>query len=553
MDTSIMGKGMIDVVFELGHLLNSPLDQGLVMQKAVEMLGRFLRADGSTLFIIEETRDGMEFNLAAHFGDPMPKKIDLKSILRESLPYQALVSKKSILIHEALDHPLVSRELNEITGARSLMAVPMMVKGKPVGAISVYSKLPGAFSEYDLHLLETLAVQMATALVNVKLFEYIEQLILTDGLTGLYDHNYFLRSLEVDIHEARKKGKEISLVLIDIDDFKYYNELFGHNTGDLILKQVAGILLKEARAQDLVARYGGDEFVIILKNAAKNEACRIAEEIRSQLEKNLFMVPHSKRVCKITASLGVATFPEDAESAKQLIDSADRALYRIKRSSQNRIQQYFSEFTDLEQEFSEAEKALFDTICILIEILDNRDKYTWEHSRQVGLYAMAIAREMGLPPQQVRSMRLAGYLHDIGKIHVNPAALNKGGRLTPLEYHQVKVHPVVGANLLSPIEGFKYFIPFIKHHHEWFNGTGYPSCLSGEDIPLGARILAVADGFDAMTSNRPYRRAMAASRAVEELIREKGRQYDPEVVNAFLRYLEKDGILPGNYSKFLIS
>jgi putative nucleotidyltransferase with HDIG domain len=201
---------------------------------------------------------------------------------------------------------------------------------------------------------------------------------------------------------------------------------------------------------------------------------------------------------------------------------------------------YFSDFADLEKEFTASEKAFFDTIKILIQLLDSKDRYTWEHSRQVAYYAVQLAESLGLSEEEKYWLRLTGYLHDIGKIHISSEIMNKKGRLNPDEFSVVMLHPIVGANLLAPIKGFKRMIPIIYHHHEWFDGSGYPDGLSGYDIPKGARILAVIDGFDAMTSNRPYRKAQAIEWALDELVHQKGTQYDPQLVDAFVKLIRRD-------------
>jgi len=215
-------------------------------------------------------------------------------------------------------------------------------------------------------------------------------------------------------------------------------------------------------------------------------------------------------------------------------------MYRVKRQVKNKSQLYFSSFAELEKEFTASEKAFFDTIKVLLQILDSKDRYTWEHSRQVASYAVQLAEELGLPVEEKYWLRLTGYLHDIGKIHVSSEILNKKGRLNSEELSVIRLHPVVGANLLAPIKGFKKIVPIIYHHHEWFDGSGYPSGLSGHDIPKGARILTVVDGFDAMTSNRPYRKAQSIEWALNELQRMKGRQYDPEIVDVFVDMIRRD-------------
>ncbi|PKM80291.1 MAG: hypothetical protein CVU89_14460 [Firmicutes bacterium HGW-Firmicutes-14] len=525
----------LSTVHQLGNLLNSSLDLKFVMNKTVEMVGQIYQADGCALFIYDARDDS--FQLSGLYDENIPPKdIDWK----ETLPYVALREEKPLIVNNVKGNPAVSENVNRITGARSIIAAPIIVRGEKVGAISAYSRENDFFNSNDLEFLQTLANQVGTAIANARLFQQTQMLACTDGLTGLYDHNYFLKSLSRMIDAASKKKQNLSLIMVDLDDFKYCNDRYGHTVGDAILRETAEIMKKSVRNDDVIARYGGDEFAVILNNAPKERAYKIAERIRKGICMASFEDPESEATFGITASIGIATFPEDASTAKHLINRADKAMYRIKRHVKNKTQTYLSDFTELEKEFTASEKAFFDTLKILVQILDSKDRYTWEHSRQVAWYSVRLAEEMGLSEQEKYLLRLTGYLHDIGKIHVSSEILNKKGILSTAEFAAIKLHPVVGANLLAPIKGFKKILPIVYHHHEWFNGSGYPDGLKGHNIPKGARILTVADGFDAMTSNRPYRKAKTAEWAVEELISRKGIQYDPEIVDIFTAMILRD-------------
>jgi diguanylate cyclase (GGDEF)-like protein/putative nucleotidyltransferase with HDIG domain len=520
----------LEAVHQLGNLLNSSLKLDFIIPKAVQMVGEMFRADGCGLFLYDEaTNDFFVSGLYGHQIIPRGIKIE------NTLPFYAIKEGRKLLINNIRNNPYVSRELNKVTRAKSLMAVPIIIKDKRIGAISVYSKIKNFYNEKDLEFLDTLANQIGISVMNADLFERTELLACTDGLTGVYDHNYFLKALDRYIEKARKRNQNFSLVMIDLDDFKFYNDKFGHVLGDEILKNTAGILIDSVRNDDIISRYGGDEFAVILNGAKKDRAYQIAERIRKRISQMVYQDPESKHSFSITASIGISTFPDDAVGAKQLVDKADKAMYRVKRNVKNKTEHYLSEFSNLEKEFTASEKAFFDTIKLLINLLDARDRYTWEHCRQVASFAVEIAKEMKLPERDQEYIRLTGYLHDIGKIHVQPDVLNKPTSLSDDETSVVRLHPIVGANLLAPIRGFKKIIPLIYHHHEWYNGGGYPDGLAGENIPLAARVLAVADGFDAMTSNRPYRKAQTVAWAIEEIKKQRGVQYDPAVVDAFIR------------------
>ena len=537
-DTAIRNQVLyeeLSAVYDMSNLLNASLDLHFVMNKAVEMVGRFFQEAGCGLFIYEQKTESFQM-VGLYNQKELPKNIDWKT----TLPYYALMREEPVIVNEIKGNQMVSSELNKYTQAKSIIAAPIIIKGEKIGVISVYSRQAHCFSQNDLEFLQTLSNQIGSAIINARLFEKTQKLAYSDGLTGLYDHNHFLKVLDRQLATAAAKKHPISLVMVDLDDFKYCNDKYGHTVGDIILKETAEILKGNVRNDDIIARYGGDEFVIILVNAAKERAFKIAERIRCKIAQAAFDDPESDNSFGITASIGIATFPDDAATAKNLIDSADKAMYRVKRKVKNKSLLYFSDFAELEKEFSASEKAFFDTIKILVQILDTKDRYTWEHSRQVADYAVQLADTMGLSKDEKYWLRLTGYLHDIGKIHVSSEIVNKKGRLDNDEFAVIKLHPIVGANLLSPIKGFKKMVPIIYHHHEWFDGSGYPDGLSGCDIPKGARILAIVDGFDAMTSNRPYRKAQTVEWALEELTRKKGNQYDPEIVDAFINMIEQE-------------
>lgn len=524
----------LSMVHELGNLLNSSLKLGFVINKAVQMVAELMKADGCIMFLYDEDSDIIK--TVSHFGfGEFSENIDLK----ETLPYYALKKKKKLLVNEGSRPSHVDECIFDELGARSAIISPIVVKKQKVGVIAVYSKEKEIYVNKDLEFLETLANQIGIAVVNADLYERTELLACTDGLTGLFDHNYFLKALNKLLSKAKAKEQPLSLIMVDLDDFKFYNDKYGHTVGDTILQTTAKILIENVRSEDVISRYGGDEFAVILVNTGEKKAAKISERIATSLAHEPFSDPESKNVFYITASLGVATFNASDITGKELIDLADKAMYQMKRNNKAKTESYLTEFEELESQLSASEKALLDTIKILIQVLDSRDRYTWEHCRQVARYAIRIASKMGLSKEAISKIKLAAYLHDMGKIHVSPEVLNKRGWLDSEEMDLVKLHPVVGANLIAPIKGFGEVREIIYYHHEWFNGQGYPQGLKGKQIPLGARILAAADGFDAMTSNRPYRKAKSYNWALRDLKNQSGTQYDPQVVKAFLEVLKE--------------
>jgi putative nucleotidyltransferase with HDIG domain len=241
----------------------------------------------------------------------------------------------------------------------------------------------------------------------------------------------------------------------------------------------------------------------------------------------------------LTVSVGVATYPDHAKNKEELIKLADEALYKAKHFSRNKVELYFSVLDELKSDLNQSEAELINSIKMLVRIVNAKDKYTYGHSERVGKYAVAIAEKMRLPEDDIKTIKIGAFLHDIGKIEVSRAILMKRGGLTDEEFELVKKHPHWGAEMVKTVDALQPVIPLLKYHHERYDGKGYPKGLKGERIPLHARIMAVADSFDAMTSNRPYGNRKNVKEAVEEMKRCSGTQFDPEIVDVFSQILEE--------------
>jgi HD-GYP domain-containing protein (c-di-GMP phosphodiesterase class II) len=240
---------------------------------------------------------------------------------------------------------------------------------------------------------------------------------------------------------------------------------------------------------------------------------------------------------KITVSIGVASYPENAKTKEELVRLADEALYKAKSCSRNKVELYFSVLDELKQDLDQSEAELVNSTKMLIRIINAKDKYTFGHSERVGRYAVWIAEKIGLPIDEIKTIKIGAFLHDIGKIEIGSEVLNKRGRLTEAEFAVIQNHPVWGAGIIKAVDCLNHTIPLILYHHEKFDGSGYPAGIRGAHIPLPARILAVADSFDAMTSNRPYGERKTITEAVEELKKGAGMQFDPAIVDTFLQVL----------------
>jgi diguanylate cyclase (GGDEF)-like protein/putative nucleotidyltransferase with HDIG domain len=353
------------------------------------------------------------------------------------------------------------------------------------------------------------------------------RLALTDPLTGLGNHRHFHERLERELRHAHERRLPLTLCLVDVDDFKRINDRFGHPAGDRVLERIATRLRQTGEA----FRLGGDEFALLLpgydEHAALTAAASVVERISAlQLD----------QIGCVTVSAGVATSPAHAGERDELIRLADSALYWAKEYGKNRVRGYrpdVIELAELKRLASGPDRAArFRAAASLARAVDARDAYTGSHSQRVAELAARTARRLGLPDEDVELTRLAASLHDLGKLAIPEEILRKPGPLTEPERMVLERHPQIGFRMLESL-GVDPVADWVLHHHERWDGTGYPDRLPGARIPLGARIIFVADAYDAMTSERVYRRRVASEQAIAELQRCAGSQFDPDVVDAF--------------------
>lgn len=361
-----------------------------------------------------------------------------------------------------------------------------------------------------------------------------------DELTGVYNHRYFQNILSEYIEDASKNNKVICLLFIDIDHFKFYNDLYGHSAGDVVLNGIGDILKKNVREKDIVARYGGEEFAAILPDLLEEQAVKIGNRLRDAVENTYFEGEENQPNGKLTISIGVSSYPLKAKTKKELINTADDALYRAKFFNKNRVESYYSILEELKSDIDDQHIDLISSIKTLISVINAKDRYTYAHTDRVVIYCELMAKHLGLDDNKVKMLRYGAYLHDIGKIQISKDILIKRTKLTDEEWDILKGHPANGVDIIKPVASLKDVCPIILHHHERYDGTGYPDGLKEDEIPYLVRILSVVDSFDAMTSNRPYSQRRTYDDAVQELKNCSGTQFDPEIVDEFIKMLDKN-------------
>src|SRR5687768_2098049 len=368
-----------------------------------------------------------------------------------------------------------------------------------------------------------------------QLVNRLSEAALTDTLTGLKNRLALDRELQTEVERALRSGEPLSVVIGDLDYFKSVNDRLGHRAGDEALVRAGQVLLRYRRAADSIARTGGEEFTILLPGATEHEAYLVSERMRGAVERDFRGDP-----AVLTFSFGVATYPDHGRSADSVLEAADQALYAAKALGRNRCVIFNPEISAIfaPEAGRGADEVQLATLVSLAEALDLRDTGTADHSWTVGRYCGLIAEELGMAPDRVKRIEVAGILHDIGKIGLPDAILQKPGPLGRAEPAEMRTHPEIGAQILSG-RGLEDLRGWVLTHHERPDGKGYPAGLSDEEIPLEAKILAVADAYEAMTADRVYRERLGAQAARSELLRCVGTQFDARVVAAFMAVLER--------------
>jgi diguanylate cyclase (GGDEF)-like protein/putative nucleotidyltransferase with HDIG domain len=352
-----------------------------------------------------------------------------------------------------------------------------------------------------------------------------------DGLTGLYNHKAIHRLLEETL--ADRNIDVTSLMMIDMDGFKLINDTFGHLLGDNVLRHLSAALKQACSESDIIGRCGGDEFMIVLPRKKSSQASSTARAIREHLTSHPFSAPDGSKL-PLALCIGIADTLSAGNSPASLVSAADSALYEGKHRGGDHVTLHMSHATEDGEPVSNS----YDVLDGLITAIDHKDHYTKRHSEDVTAYALKIVGALGLSGETLHAVRVAGLLHDIGKIGVPDFILRKPGKLTAGEYEVMKGHVTLSTLIIHGLPRMNDILDAVSNHHERWDGAGYPRGLAGNDIPLLGRVMAIADAYSAMTLDRPYRAAMTPEEALIEIENCSNTQFDPELVPIFVKEMQ---------------
>jgi len=458
-----------------------------------------------------------------------------------------------------------------------VLCMPITYGDTLLGILNVESEEDRAISDDDVLVMNTLADLLATALHNSFVFQKLQQQSITDGLTGIKTRRFFWEALSSEWKRASRSGRPFSVVLVDLDKFKEVNDTSGHLEGDLVLARVGRLLENKCRQSNVVARYGGDEFIILMPETSVEQAQILAERLRLWLATDPMLSEH-----KITGSFGVASFPVHGFSAESIIRVADMGMYISKKAGGDRV----STAEDFEREdggvlqrqlvsgyieaFLQRERTgpehleelvntlrklaltnedkeavvLKDSIETLARAAESRELHASGHGEAVAQYCEMMGRALNFSPSDIRELSFAGRVHDLGKMFVPERLLNRQGSLSQEEFELLKSHPRFAGEILSTLPEAQRIKQAVEAHHEYLDGSGFPVGLRGDDIPLWARIITVANTYVNLTSDRSLTPAKTREQAIAELERGSGTKYDGMLVRVFARELKSERSMP---------
>ena len=531
--------------------------------------------DGDYMHIIAQSNDVLIDRLNNLIGPPGIQTRRLhysnESVFADTMRQRTIVQTKSIdLSLKAVLPELPPDTVEKILTnqpIKSVIVVPLVAQKKEFGWFCVFSAREELASA-EMDFLGLFAKQIEMAITIADLFQAVREQAVTDALTGLYNRRYFEEALEKEVQRAKRQKQPFSVIGIDLDFLKKINDTYGHTYGDLAIKTIADVLKSNARSVDVPARIGGEEFNVLLPGINSEGAMAAAERIRKSIEKaEIDTVGH------ITGSLGVATYFEHSENPEELLELTDQAMYTSKREGRNRVtlakpisETYWQEiavntFLDIlsknripkakhlskelcqklkEANKNETSKEGLYTVADMLTKLYN-PMHTPGIIKQKVQMAVSLAKRFDLPKEDIDNLRVAILLYDIGNLMLPSELLQKATPLTDEERETIKNHPVIAAReILKPISYIQDVLPIIEHHHENWDGSGYPNKISKEEIPLTSQIILIIDEYFALTEHRPYRAKLSSRDALEIIKTDTGKKWNENLVKEFISLIEHD-------------
>ena len=527
--------------------LNGSLDRRTILRVALEKIIVATGATAGGIWLKEARRDVYDGAAPLHQwvlmhwqggADPA-----MPSLLRDMSIAQA--NEDEI---DKGDHFLLSPGTREAVQAgiapprERLILVPIRWHGTLLGVLGLMREA-GEFGYEDRALVESVALEAGAALQNARMYSEAAHRADRDSVTNLLNHRAVQDEMTKTLARCKRSGGVFSIVMMDLNNFKFFNDTYGHPVGDEVLRAVARSLRESCRGSDILGRYGGDEFIVVLPDTDAQGTFDVCARIKAALDAKHFEPVPGTRL-PIGTAFGWAAYPQDGETIMDLLQAADANLYNHKRGgasylsqSQKALQEGRDELRKLK---NRAHGGSFGVLDALVTAIDNKDHYTRAHSEEVTYLSLLVARELDYSREQLEAVRISGLLHDVGKIAVPDSILRHPGKLGRDEWDIMQQHPVFGALIVKDVPQLERVLEGIKYHHEKWDGSGYPEQRVGENIPELGRLLAMGDCYSALTTDRPYRKGWKPEAALEEIERCSGSHFDPRLCAIFLEVMRRE-------------
>ena len=526
---------------------------------------------GKYMTVLAQSKDDAIQRINDIIHDPMQTRrlaFNPESFYAEALNEKKIVQTKNFekalkYILPDLDERIVEEALSE-KYSKSIIIIPLYTRNNPFGLFCVFSSRED-LTESETDFLSTYAQQIEVAITIADLFETVKAQAVSDSLTGLYNRRYFEEYLKKEVTRAQRQNQPFSLIGLDLDFLKKINDVYGHAYGDLAIKTIADILKKNARSIDIAARMGGEEFNVLLPGVDSKGAMIAAERIRKAIESQ-----EIETIGHITASIGVATYLEHSDNIEEVLELTDQAMYISKRNGRNQVtlakpitetswqEIAVNTFMDILSKHNvPIDSTMANEICQKLQTANSTKDALYSAADMINsiynplhsdgimkskvLLAVSLAKRFDLPKEQIDNLRIATLLYDIGNLMLPPEILLKRGPLTDVEHIKMQQHPVIAAReILKPISYIQDVIPIIEHHHENWDGTGYPGKISKDEIPITSQIILIVDAYFALTEQRPYRAKLSPVEALIEIKKDTGKKWSEALVQEFVTLIEHD-------------